>query len=100
MSHAASLDDWLTALSVGQMALGALGFSMSFVDADLADFDPRPAVRRAIESGRYDPVLITVGPMKADARRAAARARHIPRDAAISAAALLALLTTPKGTPR
>jgi hypothetical protein len=71
-----------------------------FVDARLADFDPRPALARAVESGRYDALLVVVGPVKADARRAAARARRIPRDAAISAAALLALLTTPKGNLR
>jgi hypothetical protein len=89
------------AVFLGVSAAGVVSIpALLFADAVAADFDPRPVVRRAIESGRYDPVLITVGPMKADARRAAARARRIPRDAAISAAALLALLTTPKGTPR
>jgi hypothetical protein len=68
--------------------------------AEVTDFDPRPAVRRAIESGRVDPVLCAVANAKHDARAAAARARHIPRDAAITTAALLALLipTAPEAT--
>jgi hypothetical protein len=67
-----------------------------FVDARLADFDPRPAVRRAIESGRFDTVLTVVGPAKRDARHAPER---------LVRAALHAPLTAlrhhaPKGTTR
>jgi hypothetical protein len=86
-------------LSVG--GYGALSVPyFLLVDADLADFDPRPHVRRAIESGRVDPLLVAVANAKYDARAAAARARHIPRDAAITTAALLALLipTAPEAT--
>jgi len=68
------------------------------VDADLADFDPRPAARRALESGALDPLLNAVCNAKTDARTAAAKARHIPRDAALSLAALLLLLSAPEAT--
>lgn len=44
-------------------------------DAHRTDFDPRPALRRAFESGRYDRLLIAVGPVKHDAFRTATRAR-------------------------
>lgn len=74
----------------GYAALSAVYFLL--VDADPCDFDPRPAVRRAVESGRFDPVLVAVANGKHTARCAAVRARHLPRDAAISTAALLALL--------
>ena len=79
------------------------------VDADLADFDPRPAVRRALESGRLDPLLIAVANAKFDVRTgarlvraaacaAACAAAHASREAFRDAAALLILLTTsPKG---
>ena len=70
------------------------------VDADRSDFDPRPALARLIESGRMDALLVTVTNAKHDARTAAARARHIPRDAAISLAALLALLFPATGGTR
>ena len=90
-----------SAVCLGVSAAGVVSIpALLFADAVAADFDPRPALSRAVEFGRFDPLLVAVGPMKADARRAAARARRIPRDAAISAAALLALLTTPKGNHR
>jgi hypothetical protein len=67
------------------------------VDADLADFDPRPGLARLVESGRVDALLVAVTNAKRDARTATVRARHIPRDAAISLAALLLLLSGPTG---
>jgi hypothetical protein len=51
------------------------------VDADPADFDPRPAVRRVVEAGHMDWLLVAV-----------VDARHSLRETALSAAALLMLL--------
>lgn len=85
---AATPADWAEAVSVALMLSGtAGGLFLLTVDADPADFDPRPAIRRAIESGRYDPALIAV-----------VNARHAARDAAITAAALLMLLTSTEAT--
>jgi hypothetical protein len=95
------LAEWAAFLSLGVGVHTALSVPyFLLVDADLADFDPRPLVRRALESGRVDPVLCAVANAKHDARAAAARARYIPRDAAITTAALLALLipTAPEAT--
>lgn len=70
-----------------------------FVESESArDFDPRPLLHRALESGALDPLLNAVCNAKTDARTAAARVRHIPRDAAISLAALLLLLSAPEAT--
>jgi hypothetical protein len=96
-----SLSDWTAFLSLG--VGGAAAFSAPFhlfVDADLADFDPRPALSRAVESGRMDVLLIAVADAKYDVRAAAETARHVPRDAAISLAALLALLFPVAGGTR
>lgn len=92
-------------LGVGTYAAPLVPFYL-FVDGDTraTDFDPRPAVRRAVESGRFDALLIAVGPALHDTRRAcrtvAERARRAPRDAAITVAALLMLLTSPEGANR
>ena len=96
------LSEWAAVLSLGVGVHGAFSAPyFLFVDATARDFDPRPAVRRAIESGRMDSVLCAVANAKYDARAAAARARHIPRDAAITTAALLMLLSpAPKGALR
>lgn len=101
MSQTHDLAEWASFLSLGLSISSAasIPFWLTY-DADPCDFDPRPAVRRAIESGRFDPALCAVANAKYDARAVAARARHIPRDAAISTAALLMLLTTPKRTAR
>ncbi|MGW7495413.1 hypothetical protein ACWGKA_14075 [Streptomyces luteogriseus] len=96
----ATLPDWAAAISFGIAGYGVLSVPyFLLVDADPADFDPRPALRRAIESGRYDPALIAVTNVRHTAHDAAERARRIPRDAAITAAALLAL-TIPMGEHR
>jgi hypothetical protein len=94
------LAEWAAFLSLGVGVHGA--FSAPYfllVDATRADFDPRPALSRLVESGRVDPLLAAVANAKYDARAAAARARHVPRDAAITTAALLAL-TIPTGDHR
>jgi hypothetical protein len=98
MTH--SLNDWLAVVSFGIAAHAAMSVPYFLtVDADLADFDPRPALSRALESGRLDLLLIAVADAKYDARAAAETARRVPRDAAISLAALL-MLCTPAATPK
>lgn len=82
-----------------------------FVDADLADFDPRPAVSRLVESGSVDRLLIAVAGAKFDARQGIAEARESAvtawqlaalslRDAAMTTLALLALLFPATGGTR
>jgi hypothetical protein len=88
-------------LSLAFGAYGALSVPYFVaVDADLADFDPRPALARLVESGRLDALLVAVVNAKHDVRTVAVRARRIPRDAAISLAALLALLFPVAGGTR
>ncbi|MDT0387877.1 hypothetical protein [Streptomyces dubilierae] len=88
----ADLNDWASAGSLGLSAIALVALAVAFADAEPADFDPRPAVRRAIESGRLDPALIAVVNARHAARNTAGRVRRAPRDAAITAAALLMLL--------
>lgn len=80
--------DWAAFLSLGLSVSSAVSIPFwLFVDAELADFDPRPALSRLVESGRLDPLLIRVGP-----------AWVAVRETARDAAALVVLLTTsPKG---
>lgn len=82
------------AVFLGVSAAGLVAIpALLFADAHRSDFDPRPAVRRAVESGRYDALLIAVGPALHDTRHtchtAAARTRHVA-----------ALLTTTPGDTR
>jgi hypothetical protein len=96
MYHAHTPAEWAQMLSLATSGYAALSVPYFLtVDADLADFDPRPGLARLVESGRLDTLLIAVANTKHDARTAAARVRHIPRDAAISLAALLLLLSAP-----
>lgn len=92
-----TLAEWAAFLLLGVGAHGALSVPYFLaVDADLADFDPRPAVSRVLESGRLDLLLIAVADAKYDVREFVTDARQLAafslRDAAISLAALLALL--------
>lgn len=107
MTH--SLAEWAAFVSLGVSVHAA--FSAPYfllVDADLVDFDPRPAVRRAVyavrlavyrlrlavESGAWDGQLIAV----ANTMHAARTAVHPSAEAVRDAVALLILLTTsPKG---
>ena len=95
MTH--TLADWLAVVSfgIGTHAAMSVPYFLT-VDADLADFDPRPAMSRLVESGRLDAALVLVANAKHDARESVADARQLAalnlRDAAISLAALLALL--------
>lgn len=77
----------------------AAGVSVLYLthDASPADFDPRPAVRRVVESGRVDGLLVASANARHDARELVAGvvldARLTVRETALTAAALLALLT-------
>lgn len=82
--HAASPAEWLQMLSLAvgiHGAYSAVWFLL--VDADLADFDPR----RLLATPAGERAVVAVFNAKADARAAAQRA-------ALSAAALLMLLTS------
>lgn len=96
--------EWVAAGSVGLSAISLIGLALAFVDADLADFDLRPAVRRAVESGRLDWLLIGIAAARFDARELAADARAFARlslrEAALTVAALYALLTITPGDAR
>ncbi len=99
MYHTHSPAEWaqMVSLAVGVWGACSVPYFLT-VDADLADFDPRPAVSRAVGSGAVDGLLIAVANVKHDARSAAAQVRHIPRDAAITVAALLLLLSVPSAS--
>lgn len=100
-----SLAEWAAFLLLGVGAHGALSVPYFLtVDADLVDFDPRPAVARVLESGRLDVALIVVANARYDVREFVTGARQLAafslRDAAISLAALLALLFPVAGGTR
>lgn len=82
-------------LGVGAAALVSIP-ALLLADAHRTDFDPRPAVSRAVESGRLDGALVTVANARYDARELAASvvldARLSLRHAAVTGAALAALL--------
>ncbi|NUT07578.1 MAG: hypothetical protein HOV76_29320 [Hamadaea sp.] len=99
---AATATEWLTAAAIGTGAYLPGALLILGLDHELphlSHLSPTAALHRAIESGRYDPALITVTNARHSARDATERARRIPRDTAITAAALLMLLTaTPEAT--
>jgi hypothetical protein len=85
VTHAHTLAEWLAFTSLGVSGYSA--FSAPYfllVDADLADFDPRPLLGRA-----GDRLLVEV-----------VNARYALRDAAVSLAALYMILTTTPGDAR
>lgn len=84
MTHTHSLAEWLAFLCLGVSGWAA-GSALLYLicDTDLAYFDPRPALRTAA-----DWVLV-------EAVRAKDTLLNFPRDAAISLAALLLLLSAP-----
>lgn len=103
--------EWAESLLPGVGAVGLIALALAFADADLAYFDPRPAVRRAayvlrlavyrvrlavhaarmaLESGDWDGLLCAVANVKHAVRPSVEACRDV--------AALLILLTTsPKG---
>lgn len=90
MNHTHSLAEWASVLSLGVAAVALIKFALAFAPADLAYFDPRPLLARAIRSEAVYPLL-----------REWDTARHASREALRDAAALLLLLTTsPKGALR
>jgi hypothetical protein len=74
---AATPAEWAAAGSLGLSGISLIALALAFADADLAYFDPRPLASRAA-----DRLLVE-----------AVNTRYALRDAAISLAALLALLT-------
>lgn len=77
--------DWAAALCMATSGYGSFSFFyFLLVDADSADFDPRPLALRA-----GDRLLVEV-----------VNARYALRDAALSVAALLMLLTAPVSAPK
>jgi hypothetical protein len=84
MSATHSLAEWASVLSLGLVPVGAIWFALAFAGADVEYFDPRPLLGRA-----GDRLLVE-----------AVNARLSVRDAAITAAALLALLTVTPGDAR
>lgn len=87
-------------LSLGVSGYAALSAPyFVFVDADLCDFDPRPALARS-----RSPLWQTAVHAGHDVNRALASGQRAAalsaRDAAISLAALLMLLTTAPGDAR
>ena len=84
MSHTHTLAEWAAAVSLGVSAIAVIKLALAFADTDLAYFDPRPLLGRA-----GDRLLVE-----------AVNARYALRDAAISVAALLALLFPVAGGTR
>lgn len=110
--HTHTVSEWLSMLSLATSGYASFSvFYFLLVDADARDFDPRPAVRRALESGPLTPAWQAAVDAGHTANRgialgkglghdAADRARHVPRDAAVTVAALLMLLTSAPGDTR
>lgn len=94
MSHTHDLAEWASVLSLGVGVHASFSvFWFLLVDSDSArDFDPRPLLARAISSEAAYPLLREFDNAKHTAHVVADRVRHIPLDAALTAAALLALL--------
>ena len=84
MSQTHTPAEWAAALSLGISAIAVIKLALAFADADLTYFDPRPLLGRA-----GDRLLVE-----------AVNARYALRDAAITVAALLALLTITPGDAR
>lgn len=82
--HTTSPSEWASAGCGGLTAISLIGLALAFADADLAYFDPRPLLGQA-----RDRILVE-----------AVNVRHFPREAALTAAALLALLTINPGATR
>ncbi|MCX4703930.1 hypothetical protein [Streptomyces sp. NBC_01373] len=120
MNHTHSLSEWAAFVSLGVSGYAALSAPyFVFVDADLKDFDPRPALARirlavwdAVRSDAAYPLLREWSNTKCDVREIPADVREFVsdarlyarlslRDTAFTATALLMLLTTsPKGALR
>jgi len=95
--HTTSPGEWaeMVSLAVALYAAASVPYFL-LVDADLADFDPRPAVRRALVSRAADWLLATTPGTRlvVTASNAPTAARDFCRD---TAALALLLTTSPKG---
>lgn len=56
MTHTHTPADWAAAGSLGISAAALIPLVLAFADADPADLDPRPAVRRAVTAGHQTAV--------------------------------------------
>lgn len=104
--HTHSPTEWaqMLSLAVGGFGAYSIGWHL-FVEADLADFDPRPAARRAHQGLVYAghdlnrAAASAVHAVRPVAVYALAASRTALRDAALTLAALL-ILTIPTGESR
>lgn len=87
--------EWAAAGSLGLSAISLIALALAFADADAAYFDPRPAVRKVHQA------TVHAGH---DVNRALATGQRVSaavlRDAAISLAALLMLLSIAQESAR
>lgn len=95
--------EWAAMASAATSAYAACSIPyFLLVDAELRDFDPRPLVRRALVTDTGARLVVAVFNAKTNVREAVADTRLLVflslRDAAISLAALLMLLTAPEAT--
>lgn len=90
MTHTHTLADLAAPLCLGASGVALIALALVFADAD---FDPRPAAAQLVESGRVDALLVAVANARHDVRLTL-------RDAAISAAALLLILSGPQEVTR
>ena len=87
--------EWAAAGSLGLSSISLIALALAFADADAAYFDPRPAARRATAALRQGAVHAGH-----DLNRARAHAERAAVQAAITAAAALALLLPATGGTR
>jgi hypothetical protein len=105
MTHTHTLADWLAMICVAASGYGALSaVYFLLVDADARDFDPRPAVRRALETDRLRPAWQAAVNAGHDLDRLLATTQRatglLLRDAAVWVAAILSLLFPATGGTR
>ena len=105
MYHSHTLDEWLAMICLAVSGYAALSSPyFLLVDADLCDFDPRPAARRiapvvheALVFAGHD-VNRAIGTGQRAVKHCAKKAAAAPRETAISLAAFLLLLSGPEAS--
>ncbi len=104
MTRLHTLNDLISALCLGASGVAVIALGLAFADADLTDLDPRPAVRRGLETGRLVPLWQAAVHAGHDVNRAAAAAKSATHEAraqaAFTLAALLILTIPTTGEPR
>lgn len=83
IGHTHTAAEWLAFLLLGASSAALVQLVLAFAGADLAYFDPRPALRTTADWLLVETV------------RSKGTLRTFPRDAALSLAALSMLLTAP-----